>query len=324
MTLGRALSEAAAVKHSLWHPSRRALALVLLLALAAPAFGQAQQHTWSGVERIVAVGDLHGECDAFVKILRAAKVIDDKDNWIAGKTHLVQMGDVLDRWPDSRKAMDLLMKLEGQAVKAGGRVHALIGNHEAMVLFGNWGYVDPGEIEAFGGAEQYRKAMGPTGKYGKWIRSHNAVIKINDTLFVHAGLEAKHAKTPRGKINDAVRKQLREGGRKGLATDSFGPLWYRGNALMTGEDLEEDVSAVTKGHGVKRIVIGHTVSREGIKVRAGGRVIMTDIGISEYYRKYGGRAGCLLIEKGQPYELYPGKKKKKLGIPAPKKLDAAG
>ena len=67
-------------------PMRRPLLtalLVLFVAAATPAL--AQQHTWSGVERIVAVGDLHGDCDAFVKTLRAAKVIDEKENWIAGK-----------------------------------------------------------------------------------------------------------------------------------------------------------------------------------------------------------------------------------------------
>ena len=302
---------------------RVALAALLLLAVtASPAF--AQQHTWKGVERIVAVGDVHGDCGAFVEVLRAAKVIDQKGNWIAGKTHLVQTGDVLDRAPDSRKAMDLLMKLEGQAIKAGGRVHALIGNHETMVLLGDWSYLHPGEFESFGGREGLRKAMSPGGKYGKWIRGHNTVIKINDTVFVHGGLEEKYAKTPLGKLNDAVRKQLGEGGRGGIATNSYGPVWYRGNAWMTGEDLEGDLAAITKTHGVKRIVIGHTFSRDGIRARAGGRVIMIDVGISEYYRKHGGRPGCLVIEKGALYEVYPGKKKKALDVPAQKMLDAAG
>ena len=43
---------------------------------------------------------------------------------------------MLDRGPDSRKVMDLLMRLEGEASKTGGRVHVLIGNHEAMNVYG--------------------------------------------------------------------------------------------------------------------------------------------------------------------------------------------
>jgi len=296
--------------------ARRSLLIVLLLlAVAAPALGQAKQHTWSGVERIVAVGDLHGEYDAFVKILRAAKVIDDKNNWIGGKTHLVQMGDILDRAPDSRRAMDLLMKLEGQAVKAGGRVHAIIGNHEAMVLLGEWHYVHPGEIRAFGGEEAYRKAMGPKGKYGKWIRRLNAVIKVNDTLFVHAGLDEKYAKMSRAKLNDAIRKGLQPDSHTGAATDQRGPLWYRGNALMIESDLKEDLDLICKTHEVKRIVVGHTITgSRRIETRAGGRVIMVDVAMSQFYKRYGGgRAACLIIEKGELYELYEGKKKQKLG-----------
>src|SRR5262245_10688082 len=97
----------------------------------------AAQSEFSGVERVVAVGDVHGDYAGFVWVLRAAGIIDAKERWIGGKAHLVQTGDVVDRGGDSRKAMDLLMSLEKQAAKAGGRVHALIGNHEAMNLYGD-------------------------------------------------------------------------------------------------------------------------------------------------------------------------------------------
>ena len=45
--------------------------------------------------------------------------------------------------------MDLLMKLETQAEIANGYVHALIGNHEAMNIYGDIRYVHPGECAAF-------------------------------------------------------------------------------------------------------------------------------------------------------------------------------
>ena len=35
--------------------------------------------------------------------------------------------------------------------------------------------------------EAFKKAMAADGKYGKWIRNHTVVIKINDILFLHAG-----------------------------------------------------------------------------------------------------------------------------------------
>ena len=104
-------------------------------------------------ERIVAVGDIHGAFDQFVAILRAAGLIDNRNRWSGKKAVLVQTGDVLDRGPDSRKALDLLRKLEGEAQRAGGRVYALLGNHELMRLVSDWRYVSQGETDAFKNAD---------------------------------------------------------------------------------------------------------------------------------------------------------------------------
>lgn len=100
-------------------------------------------------ERIVAVGDVHGAYDKFLTILREAKIIDQRRRWIGGKAILVQTGDTTDRGPDSKQVMDLLQKLTEEATKAGGQVHALIGNHEAMRLLGVYRDVSPGEFNAF-------------------------------------------------------------------------------------------------------------------------------------------------------------------------------
>ena len=122
------------------------LALVVFLTIpVAPA----AQDAWSGVERIVAVGDVHGDYEQFVKLLRGAGLLDKESKWAGGKAHLVQTGDVPDRGARSRDVMDLLMKLEKQAKKAGGYVHALIGNHEAMNMYGDLRYVHVGEFAAF-------------------------------------------------------------------------------------------------------------------------------------------------------------------------------
>src|SRR5687767_8705865 len=70
-------------------------------------------------ERIVAVGDVHGAYDRFVAVLRQAGLIDARQRWSGGRAILVQTGDVLDRGPDSRRVLDLLRRLEGEAVRAG-------------------------------------------------------------------------------------------------------------------------------------------------------------------------------------------------------------
>jgi hypothetical protein len=99
--------------------------------------------------RVVAVGDVHGAYDNLVTVLRFAGILDAKDKWAGGKAHLVQTGDLLDRGQDGRKVLDLLMRLEGEARKAGGRVHALLGNHEVMNMMGDLRYVNAEEYATF-------------------------------------------------------------------------------------------------------------------------------------------------------------------------------
>lgn len=135
---------------------RRLLQVFVILGIA--VVSPAPAETWKNVKRIVAVGDVHGDYAQFSAILRQAGVLDDNDDWIGGDTHLVQTGDVPDRGPDTRKILDLLMKLEKQARKAKGYVHCLIGNHEAMNMYGDLRYVTPEEFASFaddeGGSER--------------------------------------------------------------------------------------------------------------------------------------------------------------------------
>lgn len=126
--------------------------LLAVLLTAGSAFADAKQideFQWEGVERIVAIGDLHGDYDNYIATLKAAGLIDKKGKWSGGKTHLVQTGDIPDRGPDTIKIIEHITRLGKQAGKKGGRVHNLIGNHEAMNVYGDLRYVTDGEFEAF-------------------------------------------------------------------------------------------------------------------------------------------------------------------------------
>ena len=140
---------------------------------------------WTNVERIVAIGDIHGDYDQLAAVLKSAGLIDDQGSWTGGKTHLVQVGDVLDRGPDSRKAMDLLMRIEKEAPEAGGYVHALIGNHEAMNVYGDLRYTSMGEYAAFQDEnselrdEELKKSTPPTRPSG-WRSIRLDISSIGD------------------------------------------------------------------------------------------------------------------------------------------------
>src|SRR5579862_4935289 len=315
----------------------RVCCLALLTCLALQAASRETAGVWKDVDKIVAVGDVHGDYDQLVTVLKSAGLIDDGENWTGGKTHLVQNGDVLDRGPDSRKAMDLLMKLEKQAAAAGGQVHALIGNHESMNVKGDFRYTSAGEYASFRdqnsasvrdaafqkegagqdraqwdaghplGFFEHRDALSATGRYGEWISRNDAVIKINNTLFLHAGISAKFNSQKIDQINGHIRNALKN---RGLPSDSIlldqeGPLWYRGLAQGNEEELEPAVKKALKNFGVERIVIGHTYANAAITPRFDGKVIMVDIGLSRVYDGIG-KVGCLVIEQDKPYVLHRG------------------
>lgn len=125
-------------------------------AIALPLFATAACATASATDnatdlgpRIIAIGDLHGDYDAYRALIEEADLVNARGRWIGGDTIFVQTGDIPDRGPDSRKIIDHLRKLEKSARRRGGRVVTLVGNHEAMNVNGDLRYVHPGEYAAF-------------------------------------------------------------------------------------------------------------------------------------------------------------------------------
>jgi hypothetical protein len=120
------------------HAFRLILWLWVLALFAALSPAADIPYEWTGIDRVVAVADLHGDYDRFVFILThpQIKLVDADLHWIGGKAHLVQLGDVMDRGSQAKDILDLLMRLEGEAAAAGGMVHMLLGNHEEMNITG--------------------------------------------------------------------------------------------------------------------------------------------------------------------------------------------
>ena len=102
---------------------------------ACPA--QAPAATSTPVGRVVAIGDIHGDFDALTAILHRSGLIDANGSWTGGSATLVQTGDFMDRGPQVRAVIDLLMRLQEEAPKTGGKVIVLLGNHEAMTILGD-------------------------------------------------------------------------------------------------------------------------------------------------------------------------------------------
>jgi hypothetical protein len=313
-----------------------AVAMTAVFADARPR-AAATPCEFDDVARIVAVGDVHGAYDRFLEILQVAGVADRNGRWAGGRTHLVQLGDVLDRGADSRKALDLLARLEREASSAGGRVHSLIGNHETMRMLGNFQYVTPGEYAAFAtsDSEELRKtvvdsappadrdrllaetplgliemirAFGPQGQYGERLRTLNAVVKIDGILFLHGGISPATASLSCTAINDAVRRELSADLEKTRAAPltsmvgrEDGPLWYRGLALEP-DTFAPEIDGILAAQQARAIVVAHTPERS-VTVRFGGRVFLIDTGMQAEYVP-DGRASALEIRGGVFTAIY--------------------
>jgi Calcineurin-like phosphoesterase len=150
-----------------------ALLLLVLIGLvwAGPAKAPADQR-----DAVVAIGDVHGDFDDFVIILQRAGLIDAQHHWTGGQTTLVQVGDLLDRGPKPREVMDLVISLENEAPKAGGRVVALLGNHEMMNVMGDLRYVTAENYATYADSNSAERQRSAYQEYVKWRRSHAQLL----------------------------------------------------------------------------------------------------------------------------------------------------
>lgn len=291
------------------------------------AAAKENQSIFTQVGKVVAVGDLHGDYDQYLRVLNANRLLDDKLRWQGGDTHLVQLGDVVDRGPDSLKIIRHLMKLEKQARRAGGKVHILIGNHEAMNVQNDLRYVHPGEFAAHvtrrssglqedylervfesmlandpllktqkqatmtmlaehfpEGYVEHRQLWNPGRELARWYAGKNAVVQINDSLFLHGGLDPHQVEFKTlDEINDVISEELSPGGTPDLSTDPDGPLWYRGLVQGPAETEGPALATMLAFYGAKRVVIGHTPSPGAVVTRFNGSVIQADVGLSAHY-----------------------------------------
>jgi len=343
---------------------------VFVLASLVHLYAADTQCVWTGVEKIIAVGDIHGDYKAFIKILKGTGLIDGELHWTGGKTHLVQIGDVLDRGDYAKEIFDLMMKLEKEAEEAGGKLHMLIGNHEELNITGlifNREEFTARQLVSFlpdgyrkKQVKKFRKKLGDnapkeTGSdssldsdlmpfwnnmlnelktnrrhparreyiqnfnkiYGKWILQQNAVIKINNVIFVHGGISEKFSKWGLKKINNRLRLELEDLRRaamyltrpkipdyqRQIVFEPGGPYWYRLFATMDQDAFKENVDRILKNLEAEYVVIAHTP--RVIKTKKDmqlfqGRIWIIDTGISELFRKHiGGRLSALIIDKGK-------------------------
>ncbi|HOG40854.1 MAG TPA: metallophosphoesterase [Syntrophorhabdaceae bacterium] len=134
-------------------------------------------------KRRIVVGDVHGELDIFREIIRNAGLIDTKERWAGGDNILIQTGDVIDRGPRSVNSFDFLRQLQKEAIKTGGEVIRLCGNHELMILQGLFYFTNI--VEPYEFADVLRGEISK----GDVVASYTD----GERLYTHAGLRSSIA-----------------------------------------------------------------------------------------------------------------------------------
>jgi hypothetical protein len=273
---------------------------------------------YQNVSKTLAIGDIHGQYTALKNYLINNGVINKNHEWIWGDGHLVLLGDIFDRGDQVTESLWLIHKLDIQSRAHGGRVHMLLGNHEIMAMINDIRYVSSKYKQLSNYfSKEYADFYGLNTELGQWLRKRNAVIRINDCIFSHAGISSHIIKNnftiPR--INFLITNFLSDDPEKpnefvketNLVLGKYGPLWYRGFMYdFPDEGLisKNEVVNVLETLGASKFVIAHS-HVESVTFLYDESVIAIDVPVHKTEVISEG----LLIENGSYYRLkYNGEK----------------
>ncbi|MBW8184370.1 metallophosphoesterase [Shewanella nanhaiensis] len=256
--------------------------------------------TYTGVKKIVALSDVHGQYDVLIHLLKKQKIIDQNGDWAFGDGHMVMTGDMFDRGHQINEVLWFMYKLDRQASKAGGKLHLLMGNHEQMVMRGDLRYVN----ERYQTTEKllnrtYDELYDNSSEIGQWLRSKNTLVKINDSLFLHGGVSSEWLERGlnleranrlyRANV-DKSKEEIRQDPLLNFLFFGNGPTWFRG--YFKPDFDENELDKILAYFQVKRVVVGHT-SQEQVLGLFDNRVLAIDSSI-----KNGNSGEILLMKEG--------------------------
>jgi hypothetical protein len=275
--------------------------------------GQASESLQQASEnsnRVIAIGDIHSDIGVMQQVFRLAGATDENDEWIGGELTIVQLGDLVGRSDDEREVLDFMFAIQEKAEQQGGKVYALIGNHEVMGGRVDNQAVGPNPFPAYVGMTGLSlddprllrlppnqrprgAALMPGGPYAVRIAEFPTVLRLGETIFVHGGVVPRWAEYGIENINGEVSAWLRgeraEPDSSQQVDDSDRVMWARHFSSRIDEltclMLEESLRIL----GAKRMIVAHTRHRE-ITSYCGNQLWATDVGMS---RAYGGQIQIL-------------------------------
>ena len=280
---------------------------------------------------VIALGDIHGDFNSLKRTLQRIKLINNSNMWIGNNTILVQLGDQIDSKrdrdiddrPDDLPILEFFTKLHMQAIKHGGAVYSLLGNHELMNVLGDFRYVSTNNkkypvldwIANLNCDEQLVSVPKDPTKIREWaFKPGNplanflactrvGVLIVGEILFVHAGVVPELASKYGVKdINNIVRLWLQNKYKDHFSTNQekndiidgndFSPFWNRFFGQIPSDkpnsSLEcKEFDKVMKFWNVNKMIVGHTPQiNKGINSVCNDRIWRVDTGQSYAFDPY--------------------------------------
>ena len=258
---------------------------------------------YHNVSKIAVISDVHGQYDLTFNILKNNHIIDENLNWVFGKGHLVVVGDIFDRGPKTTELLWLVYNLEKQAENNGGKVHFILGNHEYMVMQNDLRYINKKYwLTSKLLNTPYNELYGKETVLGRWLRSKNTILKIDDNLFLHAGISEVFISNGFNleETNQKMRQSLFDDDSEPMwhtlydkYYDNNGPIWYRG--YFSADFKKSDINKLLRKLDVKHVIVGHT-SQKQIESLFHNKILAVDSSI-----KNGIYGEMLFIENGKYY-----------------------
>ena len=218
-----------------------------------------------------AASDVHGQRDAFDRLLARAGLTDGADRWSAPPgTALVITGDIVDRGPDSLGLVRRLVSLRAQAPALGGLVALVEGNHEVELLGGLAGVPEIWRaLLAFGGGATLASAgLAP----GEWLTMAPLEVAARVDAFAPDFRPALETLAPYATWGDVC--FVHGGPVPFQALDAWAAgeerLWIRDAWSASPYPFPDDEAwAAYRAAGIGRVVYGHTPVAEPTLVHAG-------------------------------------------------------
>ncbi len=212
---------------------------------------------------IYILSDIHGQFKKLTTLLQHAQLIQHDLSWCGGNATLWFLGDFFDRGPDGIAVIDLVMRLQHEAEAVGGAVHALLGNHEVLLLAAyRFGRRSTGLGSNFisrwkqnGGNPKDLKKL--TMHHLEWLAALPPMALVEDTLLIHAdaSLYIKYGRSIE-EVNAAFKKILSRS--DALTWEELLEDFARRGAFSHALGGDEFLRRFLTMYGGKRIVHGHT------------------------------------------------------------------